>query len=251
MRHPLTSLLALGLLAAGLAACSPSSSQLPGGLQLEEHALADAPTPEPFGFQPLQGTQDEILARHADDRAATFPIEVDLIDGNPAIVSLGDSGDLVARLIPSPEDPVRSIAVLYRGEEEIFSADAGLPSPALPLQALWSYDGHWALEVLYADTETWAGHVYIDGELVNALKGYDEAFGFQLLDGKPFYFYVREGSVGISYAGEEADIGYDEVIHYRCCAESTLNPVQAVNMVALFAQRDGTWSYVELGRFGS
>jgi hypothetical protein len=251
MRHPSCLLLATVMLAAALAACTPSGPQLPGGLQLEEHPLADAPTPEPLSFQPVQGTMDEVLARHAGDRTGAYSIEIVTQDGNPALRSMGESDDLVARVVPPPEDPLRQIVKLYRGDEEIFTADAGLPSPAVPLQALWTYDGHWALELLFSDADTWAGQLYVDGEPVNASKGYDEAFGFQLLDGKPFYFYVRDGSVGISYDGEEADLGYDEVIHYRCCAESTLNPVQAVNMVAFFASRDGTWNYVEIGPFDS
>lgn len=251
MRYLHLRLLAMGIIVAALAACAPSSSPWPGGLQVEEHALAAAPEPVPLVFQPVQGTQDEILARHADDRTAAYSIEIVTQDGNPALRSMGESDDLVARVVPPPEDPLRQIVKLYRGDEEIFTADAGLPSPAVPLQALWTYDGHWALELLFSDADTWAGQIYIDGELVNSVKGYDEAFGFQLLDDKPFYFYVRDGSVGMSYDGQEADLGYDEVIHYRCCAESMLNPIQAVNMVAFFASRDGTWYYVELGPFGS
>jgi hypothetical protein len=251
MRHLHLRLLAIGIIVAVLAACAPSSSPWPGGLQVEEHALVAAPEPVPLVFQPVQGTQEKILAEHAGDRTRTYSNEVASVDGNPAMRSLGESDDLVARLLSSPEDPLRQTVKLYRGDEEILAVDAGLPSPALPLQGLWTYGGHWALEVLYSDADTWAGQVYIDGELVNSVKGYDEAFGFQLLDDKPFYFHVRDGSVGMSYDGQEADLGYDEVIHYRCCAESTLNPIQAVNMVAFFAARDGTWYYVELGPFGS
>jgi hypothetical protein len=250
MKHSHSSrLLAIGMLAAALAACSPSTPRLPGGLQLEEHALAAAPAPDSLSFQPLQGTQEEILARHAADRAATYSNEVVSVDGNPAMRSLGETGDLIAQLVPSPEDPLRQTVKVYRGDEEILVVDAGMPSPALPMQGLWTYGGHWALEALYADADTWAGQVYLDGKLVNTLEGYDEAFGFQLLGGKPFFFYERDGRVGFSYDGQEADLGYGEVIHYRCCAESVLNPTQAENMVAFFARRDSTWYYVELGLF--
>ena len=249
MRHLLVKILAIGLIVAVLAACGPSSPQWPGGLHVEEHALAAAPEPVPLVFEPLGETQEEILAKHAGDRTGQYLMDITMLDGNPAMMSLGESDDLIAKVISSTEDPLRQTVKLYRGEEEILAVDGGLPSPALPLQGLWRYGGHWALEVLYADADTWAGQVYIDGEPINALKGYDEAFGFQLLDARPFYFYVREGSVGISYDGEEADLGYDEVIHYRCCAESMLNPLQAVNMVAFFASRAGTWYYVEIGPF--
>lgn len=236
------------LVGLSLGACHVASPWL-GGLQLEEHRLAAPPDLDSGAFQPGEASQEEILSRHADKRAATFHSQVDFVDGNPVITSLGEPANLTARLVASPDDPMRSIARLYRGDEEIFAADAGLPSPALPLQSLWSYDGHWALELLYSDAETWAGRVFVDGEMLNAVRGYDEAFGFQLLAGRPFYFFRREGSVGFSYDGGEADLGYDDVVHYRCCAESVLNPVQAEEMVGFFAAREGTWYYVELGRF--
>jgi hypothetical protein len=223
----------------------------PGGLTVEEHALSGAPQLDPLTFQPVDGTQEDVLARHADLRSRAIPHEVQFVDGYPTMAALGDPGDLQARILPSAEDPIRSVVQLYRGEEKIFSADAGLPSPALPLQALYTYNGHWALELLLSEPEVWAGRVYVDGTLANDSLGYDEAFGFQLLGGKPFYFFVREGRIGFSYDGEEADLGYRQVIHYRCCSESVLNPLQAEDMVAFFAERDGQWYYVELGRFDS
>jgi hypothetical protein len=119
----------------------------------------------------------------------------------------------------------------------------------LPLQGLWTYDGHWALEILFADTSTWAGQIYIDGELVNRAKGFDEAFGFQLLGGRPFFFYSREGHMGFSYDNQEVDLRYEEIPHYMCCGESSLNPVHAQNMTAFFARQETTWYYVELGVF--
>jgi hypothetical protein len=248
MRRPPCLLPCLALFGLILGACAPTSPGT-GELELEEHALAAAPQLEPLTFQPLEGTQDQIQARHAEERKSRLVCEVNMVDGQPAIASLGEPGDLVARIVPATDDPMRSIAKVYRGEEEVFSADAGLPSPAVPLQALWTYDGHWAMEILYADADTWQGRLYVDGELTNDLKAYDEAFGFQLLGGRPFHFFTRGGSVGFSYDGQEADLGYDDVIHYRCCGESILNPQPAEDMVAFFATRDGTWYYVELGRF--
>ncbi len=250
MRHNVPwGLVALVLFGLGLSGCTGSSSQPASALQLEEHQLAGPPEPETPRFQPLQGTQEEVLAKHASDRSAGFASEVIAVDGNPAISSLGESGDLLAVLTTSAQgQPEQSVRVL-RGGEVLFERPAGLPSPLLPLQGLWTYDGHWALEILFADESTWAGQVFVDGELVNEVNGYDEAFGFQLLAGKPFFFYLRNGRAGYSFDGQEMDLDYDEITHYRCCAESSLNPVQARDMVAFFALREQTWFYVELGSF--
>jgi hypothetical protein len=243
--------LAMGILVVILAACAPLSLPWSRGLVLEEHALVAAPESIPLTFQPLQGTQDDILAKHARDRSQTYSSVTLSKDGKPAMQSVGDSDELLAVIVSSAENPLRQIAKVYRGDQEIFSVDAGMPSPAVPLQGLWTYDGHWALELVYSDQDLWIGRIYIDGELINDAQGYGEAFGFQLLDGKPFYFFTRNGTAGYSFDGKETDLGYEEVIHYRCCAESTLNPVQAQKMVAFFAARDSTWYYVELGRFNS
>ncbi len=180
-----------------------------------------------------------------------FPSAALTVQDMPALSSLGEKGDLVAVLTTSTQGAPQQSVEVSRGGKVIFTANAGMPSPVLPLQGLWTYDGHWVLEILLADANVWAGEIFLDGELVNRVKGYDEAFGFQLLAGKPFFFYQRNGHVGVSYDGREADLNYDQVPHYRCCSEGSLNPIHAQNMVAFFAQRGQDWYYVELGDFGA
>ena len=239
----------MALLGLALSACGTATPPSAGTLQLVEHQLAGPPQLEPLRFQPLQGSQEEVLAEHASDRAMVISSQVTTVRGNPTISSLGEVGDLVAELVTAAQGKPEQTVKLSRGGRIVFETPAGLPSPVLPLQALWTYNGHWALEILFADQSTWAGEIFIDAELVNDLKGYDEAFGLQLLAGKPFFFYLRNGLVGYSYDGQEAELDDDEVPHYRCCGESVLNPVQAQNMVAFFAVREETWFYVELGAF--
>lgn len=236
------------LLFAVLAACG-TSNNLPGGLILEEHPLSGAPDIDSFSFQPVDSTQEEILSRNSEERAKVEPADYTFIDGNPAIVKPWGGGDLTAVLSTGAgEFPQQEIQVSALGEV-IFKTSAGMPSPVMPLQGLWTYGSHWAMEILYAAPDIWAGQVFIDGVMVNREKGYDEAFGFQLLSGKPFFFYQRSGAIGISYDGREAGLGYESIPHYRCCGESVLNPIPAENMVAFFGQRGDDWYYVELGVF--
>ncbi len=165
------------------------------------------------------------------------------------MTSQGPGETLTAVLLTSPTDPPRQIAEIRRGDDVIFSVDAGLPSPALPLQSLWSFDGHWVLEIIFSEEETWQGRIYGDGQLINDTENYQDAFGFQLLGGKPFYFYQRENGLGYSYDEQEVPLPYQEIPHYGCCSASTLNPKPAENMVAFFAQTGEDWYYVELGNF--
>lgn len=239
-------LIALGLL---LGSCRTSSPLPEISLDREEYQLAGPPQVEPLLFQPLQGSQEEILARHGQQRATNVQNQVIMVDGNPAISSLGEQRDLTAVLVTAGQGQPEQTVKLIRGSAIVFETSAGLPSPVLPLQALWTFDGHWALEILFADENTWAGEVYIDANLVNAANGYDEAFGLQVIKGKPFFFFVKDDRVGYSYEGQEIELDYDEIPHYRCCSEGVLNPVHAQNMVGFFGVRDATWFYGELGIF--
>ncbi|MGM0375038.1 MAG: hypothetical protein ACQEQQ_11550 [Chloroflexota bacterium] len=232
-----------------LAACSGSAPTYPGGLQLDVYPLAAAPEPVPLTFQPQNATQEEVLAKHAGERAKVLLNPVQTVQGQPVMQALGDGEELTAVVRSSSEDPLRQIVDVIKGNEVLFTTDAGLPSPVMPLQALWAYDDHWVLEILFSEEEIWKGEIFRDGELLNDLKGYDESFGFQLLASEPFYFYQRGDTVGFSYAGEEKDLPYNRIPHYYCCGESTLNPIHSENMVAFFAQQDEEWFYLELGAF--
>jgi hypothetical protein len=170
-------------------------------------------------------------------------------DGNPALVALGDSQDLHAQLVPSAKGTPSQAVKVFQAGQAIFETEAGLPSPVFPLQGLWTYDGHWALEILYADQSTWTGQIFIDGKLINTAEGYTDAFGLQLLAGRPFFFYQRDGQIGYWYDGKEVNLGYDAIPHYLCCSESTLNPWQAQDLVTFFAAKGPIWYFVELGIF--
>jgi hypothetical protein len=232
-----------------ITACQTSRSSLPGGLSLEEHALSQAPASDLFSFQPVEGTQEKILALHADERKQVIPMSVITIENNPALKASWGGSDLIATVFTDAENQPEQIVKVSSQGDTLLTTSAGMPSPVMPLQGLWTYGRHWALEILYATPEVWTGQIFIDGILTNEDKNYDEAFGFQMLADKPFFFYQRNGIIGISYDGQEAELGYTSIPHYLCCAESILNPIPAENMVAFFAQRNETWYYVELGDF--
>jgi hypothetical protein len=40
---------------------------------IEEYLLQAAPDPEPFSFVPMQSTQEEILAKHKQERENIYP----------------------------------------------------------------------------------------------------------------------------------------------------------------------------------
>jgi hypothetical protein len=135
---------------------------------------------------------------------------------------------------------------VLRNGEVIYTYAPGEMFVEPPVHSLWSWDGHWVLEV--------EGDVIIDGASAKTDPGYDEMFGWQLIAGQPFFFFKKTDFVtqvstfGMSYAGQEIEpYRYQEVIHYRCCEGSMFNISGNGTMVWFYALRDGTWYYVEAG----
>ena len=74
-------------------------------------------------------------------------------------------------------------------------------------------------------------------------------FGFSLVGERPFFFFKKEAKLGISYAGKELPLRYDELLHDLCCEPGGYNPSSAPAIVSFHARREATWYYVEAGLF--
>lgn len=230
-----------------IAACGPSTKlALPEGLTVEEYALRQAPTIEPLAFEPVQGSMESVYSRRAVERSKVIPVESLLLNGEHSFQKT-----LGAATLTATEHYSAGVGwvTLTRAGTEIYRIDTGMASPITGLRGLWIYDDHWLMETAYVTQDAVNGRLTRDGELLNNGRGYEEAFNFQLMKDKPFYFFKRDGRLGLSYADQDVSAGYDEIPHYNCCSASELNPLQAENMVAFFARRAGTWYYVEVGAY--
>jgi hypothetical protein len=224
-------------------------------LSIEEYELVQRPQSDPRFFEPVNGSADEILAKHATERVE--PV------GIPKLAFLEDGQRLWAEVTAEatyemyqsgeyPEDFQGVLISITQDGEEIFTTKA----PGLTIDSfrgLWVYEDHWSIEVIRLEEDTsraltW-GEIYKDGQSLNERYGYAEMFGFQLMHDKPFYFYERDGRIGAVYDGEEIPLGYEQVLHYGCCSEGVLNAIKYKNMVSFFALREGKWFYVEIGVF--
>jgi hypothetical protein len=138
-------------------------------------------------------------------------------------------------------DYERGQAQVWQGEELVFGF-AGVFLVDMPVKGLWSWEGHWLLEV--------DGFLIQDGQILNEALGYEEIFGWQLLNGKPFYYFRKGPRVGISYDGVRLPVYYEEVIHYRCCEASMFNAGGNEDMAWFYGLREGVWYYGEMGVYG-
>jgi len=234
---------------------SPSdpSAPLSPELRIEEHQLEAEPELDPLTFVPVEGTRAQILSRHQAQRAPSPRSPCD-----PCQVSPGDAS-LVASISVTETGAggQRALADVSRDGEPVYATALGDACVVPPLWGLWAYDGHWVLEVAYVEARRQGGAVTCDpvgdiirdGESLNERYGYQESFGFQLMGGKPFYFFKRRGEWGVWYDGAEIPLGYSLISHYACCSGAATNLRSSDTMVAFFAERDGTRYYVEIGIF--
>ena len=205
----------------------------PSGLSIEEHPLVKQPEIEPLVILPLDGlTQAEVMDRHKDGWGKTLsPDQYYSVGGGDLWVMQGND-KLEAAWGPTENGKVT--ARVTRNGNVIFSTPIEPPGTTSPLRVLTVYSDHWALEIAQEKTPLppntqlvdsfFKGEIFVDGRSLNDLHGYDESFGFQTINGRPFYFYKRAGKTWVSYDGQNIALGYDGVWHYGCCSGGELTP---------------------------
>jgi hypothetical protein len=232
----------VGILSISFAACSPKSA-----LSIEAYAIRTMDWEgESLTIEPLEGTREAILAKREVERsqpAITF---------TPPVTVGSDSINAVEGYTGS-----QVTVEVTRNDLPVLTVDAGVISPINNFRGLWVVGEQWFLEVAHVEENQndpnaafviW-GEIFVDGNSLNDQHGYDEAFNFQVLDGKPFFFYNKDGQLGFSYDGRESKLDYTDIPHYLCCSASAFNPLPAEKMVAFYASQGEQDYYVELGAF--
>jgi hypothetical protein len=227
----------------------PLTTPIPNesGLTIEENEIIGAIDFEPLTFEPVYGSQEAILERHAEEKERP--------SRNLISVVINEEDRLIAsESFASPEE---GTVTLRRNNEIIFEVDIGEGSTVTNLRGLWVEDGDWVLEVAHVSSTKKdntvhleiTGQVYRNGVNLNDLYGYEEIFGYQHLDDKPFYFYKLDGKIHLSYDGKDLPLWYDKVWHYGCCSIGALNPITASNWIGFWGIRDDVRYYTEIGRY--
>jgi len=149
------------------------------------------------------------------------------------------------------------IAQVEKDGEVIFEVLSQNPqaSPVVlgTIRSFWKLDDSWVLEVARewddgSDPETAlpVGEIYLDGDLINERYDYDTAFEFQVLNGKPFFFFKQDGILGFSYDWQEYILPFNSIHHYRCCSAGVNTPRHFENLVNFVAFQDDEVQYYEL-----
>ena len=95
------------------------------------------------------------------------------------------------------------------------------------LMEIWGYSGHWALVIAQSQPyeDGYKLDIIFDGISISEANGYQEAFGFQLLDDKPFYFYQTKEGFGVSFDGIDSQLDYDEIPWHNRWVGFDYNPI--------------------------
>jgi hypothetical protein len=150
-------------------------------------------------------------------------------------------GDEQAAVVGKQGQGIDLEYAVWVGGRQVYSGTAPM-MVTHPLRGFAVWEDHWALEL--------EDQVIVDGEDLGAELGYDKAFGFHVLAGRPFFFFEDEGQVHLSYDGETLPFSYDEVVHNQCCEPAMFNVQANESMVWFHALRNGIWYYVEAGVYG-
>jgi len=232
----------VGMLLISLTACSPKSA-----LNIEAYAIRAMDWEgENLTFEPFEGTREAILATREVERSQP------VVTFTPPVTLGSDSINAVESYTGS-----QLTVEVTRNELLVLAVDAGVISPINNFRGIWVVGEQWFLEVAHVEENPtdpnaafiiW-GEVFQNGESLNEQHGYDESFNFQILEGKPFFFYRKDGKLGFSYDGRSTSLGYTEIPHYLCCSASVFNPLPAEKMVSFFAAKEDVQYYVEIGAF--
>ncbi len=253
----LTIFLALFLL---LAACAPvvpaATPVIPPELSVTEYPLTQPPQTESDVLAFDSSIKGDPRALHSAERAQQFPDTHCTVGDKTGLCTTLGNDPLVAT--EDWTDPNSGVVVVRLNDRPAYQVSVGHASPISALQGLWTYQDHWAVETAHIRDDGSGGEVMtpatgqvaVDGKSLNDQLGYEASFGFQTLDGKPFYFFKRDGKIEANYNGVKIPLGYDEIPHYNCCGESSLNPKIYPNLVTLFGRKGQDWYYTEIGVFG-
>jgi hypothetical protein len=238
------------------AVTSTATLVVPNQLSLSEYPLENLPEPESAELQTvLDAIRQDSRFKFDKGEAGVVLIPFCEVGGIQGICGTLGLDDLFAFEQWDRDGSGR--VIVDRNGSEIYTIPVGAASPLTNLHELWTYDDHWVMEIVRVNIEQdgnqstfeTIGQIIQDGELLNDRYGYDEAYEFQFLYGRPFFLFRRGTSIDANYNGAEVPLGYSQVIHYGCCSESTLNLVHYEDHLDFFARKGEGWYYVEIGTF--
>jgi len=199
------------------------SFQLPDKLEIEEY---------PIDNEDALNIESLVSSRHPNRGGWYYWPKGGKIDGKNFLASAVAREHLYAEIHATLDD------------HEIFTMDCGKVTPLPTVITAWTYGQHWIIQSVCHQ----GFDIFWDGVSLNASKGYQSSFAFQVLGQYPFYLFKRNDRVWLSYDGQEVLLGYDEVKLSYCCMNYP-PPQHHENLITFYAIKSGQLYYVAIGLF--
>jgi len=181
-----------------------------------------------FNFPPMEVRKNSLRSlTNWDDGFNTAWVGPDLVSFDYGADHLNPNGSSSQVIVKRNDQVIDTLAIPSEGP-------AGSP-----VHGFWSWAGHWVMEA--------ADVVIQDGELQNPKLGFDEMFYWHPVQGKPFFFFYKDGSFGISYDGQVLPQHYQILLHGPFCCDWANYNISSLSSGAWFyAQREGVWYLVSV-----
>ena len=130
-------------------------------------------------------------------------------------------------------------------EASFTAAAATLPG----LAAAWVHGDTCVVEYRYSDYQklpdrSWSPlyrRVLVNGRDLGTEGSYASCFGFIYLEGRPFFFFERDGEVGCRYDGRDILFDVDLLFRDVCCESARWSPYFTRGGFEAIGRRDDTW----------
>jgi hypothetical protein len=204
-------------------------------LTVEEYPIIPTSVDSPGWFEFNQRIPSAVLEKHKSVRE-NRPVEPrDTLEIN------GKQIRLVETSVETPPFGWNSRAQVSADGQVVYQYQLLPYAGSSHVYRLGKDGDRWVLEV--------NGMLVVEGKIINQEKGFAEVFDWSQLDGRPFYFYVKDGNTYLSYDGQTLPLVYTRVFHKACCEPAAFNVGSNDRMVWFYALKNGWWYYVELGKY--
>ncbi len=208
------------------------TSQIVGPYTLEDYAILDPGRYGPFSLEFKAIIPDDVFRKRADLRE----IEGNGVGYPVPPVKIGDHTIEVNETWDSTHP--KNYAEISQDGKEIYRILIRDPAGTSAIHGLWAWNDHWVLEV--------DDHIIIDGQELNTQLGAQATFDWQIMNGFPFAFFIKQNLVFAWYDDKIYPLSYDQVIHNACCEPAMFNPGHNPKIVWFYAHKDNLWHYVEM-----
>lgn len=206
------------------------SSRQVGPFTLEEYKILDPGRWAPYSLEFKAIIPDAVFSKHASLRQSEGMLPPNMrIEVGGHTIHVEESYD---------ESISQSFAIIKKDGQEVLRIPTRGAAGVSPVRGLWAWNGQWVVEV--------EGHIVIDGHELNKKLGAEETFDWQIMDGKPFAFFLKDGQMNAWYDGKVYSLGYDMIVHNTCCEAGMFDVGHNAQMVWFYARKEGIWRYVEL-----